>query len=224
MRLAIGCPVYNREWSLPRWFQCIFNQKMPPKNIDLVFAYTKGTDNTLGILEKYGEKFNSLNIINCDDIKAYGDRDSDRYYSLVILRNRIFDELRKIQPDYYFSYDSDILLPENTLKEIIKDKKDVVGPWVDLVPPNGIPNCVTKIGNGFRRRKPYDLYYPKKGLYEVSTVFAVSLMTNEVFNTCTYKWHAGGEDYGFAEELLASGYHSWMDARFIGDHLYKKDI
>jgi len=224
MRLALGCPVYNREWSLPRWFQCIFDQKLDPKKIDLIFAYTEGNDNTKDILEKYGQKFNSLSIIDCNKIKAFGDRDSERYYSLVILRNRIFDRLRELQPDYFFSYDSDILLPEGTLKGLIKDKKDIVGPWVDLVPPNGIPNTVTKIGDGFRRRKPYDQFYPKTGLYEVDTVFAVSLMAAPVFNTCTYMYHPGGEDYGFAINVMNAGFKSFMDANYIGQHLYKKDI
>jgi hypothetical protein len=224
MRLALGCPVYNREWSLPRWFQCIFDQKLDPKKIDLIFAYTEGNDNTKDILEKYGQKFNSLSIIDCNKIKAFGDRDSERYYSLVILRNRIFDRLRELQPDYFFSYDSDILLPEGTLKGLIKDKKDIVGPWVDLVPPNGIPNTVTKIGDGFRRRKPYDQFYPKTGLYEVDTVFAVSLMAAPVFNTCTYMYHPGGEDYGFAINVMNAGFKSFMDANYIGTHLYKKDI
>lgn len=226
MRLALGCPVYNREWSLPRWFQCIFDQKVMLKNVDLVFAYTEGEDNTLDIINKYGQKFNSLTIIDCDDIKAFGGRDSERYYSLVILRNRIFEVLRDLQPDYYFSYDSDILLPEGTLKGLLKDKKDIVGPWVDLVPPNGIPNCVTLLpnGGGFRRLKPYSKNYPQEGLYEVSTVFAVSLMRNEVFNTCTYMHHPGGEDYGFAINVINAGFKSYMNANYIGTHLYKRDI
>ena len=224
MRIVIGCPVFERAWSLPRWFNSIFQQKINLKQTELVFALTDfGNDNTLDIITKYGQKFNSLTVIDCNDIKAFGGRDSERYYSLVVLRNRIFDKLREIQPDYYFSYDTDILLPEGTLKGLIKDKKDIVGPWVDLVPPNGIPNCVTRIGNGFRRRKPYAQFYPQTGLYEVDTVFAVSLMAAPVFNTCTYKWHPGGEDYGFAEEVINAGFHSWMDANFIGTHLYKKD-
>ena len=226
MNLTIGCPIYNREWSLPRWFQSVFDQQVSPKKIDLVFAYTEGDDNTLDLLEKYGQKFKSLTIIDCNDLPKHPGRDGARFYTLVILRNRIFKQLRQQQPDYYFSWDSDILLPNDTLKGLLKDKKDIVGPWIDLVPPQGIPNCITLLPNGgsFRRRKPYSLYYPQKGLYEVSTVFAVSLMQNEVFNKCSYKWHPGGEDYGFAEEVIEAGFHSWMDANYIGTHLYKKDI
>lgn len=225
MKLAIGCPIYQREWCLPRWFQCIFDQKMNPKNIDLVFAYTKGTDNTEDIIIKYGKKFNSVNIIDCNDLPAFDNRDSERFYPLVILRNRIFEVLREIQPDYYFSYDSDILIPEGTIKGLLKDKKDIVGPWLDLVPPGGIPNCATMTHTGgFKRYKPYEKFYPKQGVYEVSTVFAVSLMENKVFNTCNYKWHKGGEDFGFAEEVIKAGFKSFVDANFIAEHLYRKDV
>ena len=224
MRLVIGAPVYNREWVLPRWFQCIADFKIQTKNTDLVFAYTEGDDATLDIIKKYGEKFNACHVLDCNDIKAFGDRDSERYYSLVILRNRIFDKLREIQPDYFFSYDTDILLPPETLKGLIKDKKDIVSPYVDLVPPQDIPNCVSKIGDGFRRRKPYSQFYPKGQLYPVDSVFAVSLMSQPVFNTCSYKWHSGGEDYGFSEETIKAGFQCWMDSRYEGTHLYKKDI
>jgi len=225
MKLAIGCPIYQREWSLPRWFQSIFDQGVNPKSVDLVFGYTEGNDATLTILEKYGKRFKSLNIIDCNDLPAFPGRNSERFYTLVIVRNRIFDKLKELQPDYYFSWDSDILLPEGTLKALVKDKKDIVGPWVDLVPPAEIPNCASKLATGgYRRHHPYEKFYPKKGLYEVSTVFAVSLMRNEVFNKCTYKWQQGGEDYGFADEVIAAGFKSWMDANNIGTHLYKKDI
>lgn len=223
MNLTIGCPVYEREWSLPRWFQCL-SSNIAPKKVDLVFAYTKGEDATLEVIKKYGADYKSVTIIDCDDIKAFGDRDSERFYSLVILRNRIFDKLKELQPDYYFSYDSDIMIPEGCIKGLIKDKKDIVAPWLDLVPPNGVPNCMTKIGDGFRRQKPYEKFYPKSGLYEVSTSFAVSLISNAVFNTCTYKWHAAGEDLGFAEEVIASGFTSWIDANYIATHLYRRDI
>jgi glycosyltransferase involved in cell wall biosynthesis len=225
MKISVGCPIYNRAWSLPRWFQNLFNQKIDLKQTSLVFAYTPGDDNTLEIIEQYGSKFSELHVLPCEDLPAFANRDNARYYPLVILRNRIFEKLREIQPDYYFSWDSDILLPEGTLKGLIKDKKDIVGPWVDLVPPNGIPNCVTLLpnGGGFRRRKPYDTYYPQTGLYEVSTVFAVSLMSSPVFNTCTYMHHQGGEDYGFAINVINAGFTSWMDANFIGTHLYNKD-
>ena len=224
MRLAIGCPIFEREWSLPRWFQCIFNQKVQTKNTDLIFAYTEGKDNTLGIIEKYGDKFNSVNIIDCNDIPFYRERDANRFYSLVILRNRIIDVLREIQPDYYFSYDSDILIPDNTLKTLIKDKKDIVAPWVDLV-LDGTPNCSSLEGEGgFRRRKPYELHYPKQGLYKVDTVFAVFLMENKVFNNCTYAWHTGGEDFGWALDVIEKGYESWMHGDLVCTHLYRKDI
>lgn len=225
MRIGVGCPIFEREWCLPRWFQCLFNQRVNPKNIDLVFAYTPGTDATMEIIEKYGSKFGSLSILDCADLPAFKERDNERFFPLVILRNRIIDKLREIQPDFYFSYDSDIIIPEGCLKTLIKDNKDIVGPWLDLVPPGLIPNCASIEGkDGFVRRKPYALHYPQSGLYKVDTVFAAFLMKNEVFNSCTYAWHPAGEDFGWALDVRSKGFESWMNGDIIANHLYRKDI
>jgi hypothetical protein len=37
-------------------------------------------------------------------------------------------------------------------------------------------------------------------------------------------YHPGGEDYGFAINVMNAGFKSFMDANYIGTHLYKKDI
>jgi hypothetical protein len=225
MKLFLGCPIYQREWSIPRWFDSIFKQGINPKQTGLVFGYSPGNDNTLGLIEKYGSKFESLTVIDCSDVPAFSDRDTKRWYTLAIIRNRILDVLRQQQPDYYMSWDSDILLPEGTLKALIKDKKDMVSPYVDLCPPAGIPNtCTLTPAAGFRRLQPYSKYYPKGQLYQVDSIFAVFLMENKVFNKCTYGYMNGGEDYYWSLEAKKAGFESWMDSRFEAVHLYHKDV
>ncbi len=223
MKISIGAPVYQREWVLDRWFASILDQELSLKNTSIIFAYTEGNDNTLDIIHKYGQKFSDCVVLECNDLPAFVDRNPKRYETLAILRNRIIDKLRELQPDYYVSWDTDILLPPGTVKGLIKDNKDVVGPYVDLVPPQDIPNCATRKGSDFRRIKPYTKFYPKGELFEVDAVFAVSAMKNKVFNTCYYKSHPGGEDYGWAENLRDAGFHSWMDSRYIGKHFYRRD-
>jgi hypothetical protein len=223
-KIIIGCPIHDRAWILPEWFNCITNQAgLNLEQTELVFAITDGEDNTREIIEQYRWIFKDITLLNCDDLPAYKDRNQARFYPLVTLRNRIVEFLREKQPDLYFSFDSDIILPNDALITLIEDDKDLVAPYVDLVPPSGIPNCMHRgAQESFVRRKPYSHYYPLGSLYKVDSAFAVFLMKNKVFNTCLYKWHPGGEDPGFSLELLDAGFESWIDSRIIGTHIYNR--
>lgn len=107
---------------------------------------------------------------------------------------------------------------------MINDDKDIVGPWMDIVPPGNIPNCATRVGQttAFRRLRPYERFYPLGSFYRVDTIFAAFLMKRKVFENCRYYWHTGGEDYGWALDVAAKGFESWMDSRIIATHIYHK--
>lgn len=222
--IIIGCPIYNREWILSDWFNSIYNQTaLVCKDIELIFAITDGDDNTRAIINEHATNFSSVTFIDCNDLPAYGNRNQARFYPLVTLRNRIIEVLREKQPEFYFSWDSDIMLPEDTLITLLKDDKDIVAPWVALEPKSQIPNAAHKTGrDAFVRNKPYFKWYPQGKLTQVDTVFGVSLIKNKVFNECLYKWHRGGEDYGWALEVLDRGFESWLDGRVVGTHIYTK--
>ena len=224
-KLAIGCPVFEREWILPSWFNCLYNQSgINTQEIDLVFAYTEGNDRTLEFIISQEENFNAVYVLACNDLPAYGDRNRDRFYPLVELRNRILDTLIEIGADLYFSWDSDILIPENCIEELLKRDKDIVAPWVDLTPPRGIPNCASRVKGTdiFKRYHPIEEHYPPNAFYQVDTVFAIFLMQRKVFEICRYSWHVGGEDYGWAIDVEDKGFESWMDSNIVCTHIFHK--
>jgi len=223
MHIVIGCPIFEREWVLPRWLQSVFNQGLSPGDISFVFGITDGEDNTRELVEKYGDKVRDTYIIDCNDQVCFRDRNPARFYPLAEIRNRMLAQIQEINPDYYFSWDSDIMLPENALKQLVEDDKDIVSPWVELVP--GIPNCVSLIPNtrAFRRNKPIPHYYPKGELYPVDICFACVLMKPVAYGIM-YEWHQGGEDYGWGLNLLEAGIQCWMDSRIEGHHIFNKDV
>lgn len=140
------------------------------------------------------------------------------------IRNRILEKVREINPDYFFSHDSDILLPDNALLQLIEDDKELVSPYVELVP--GIPNAVTKVLNAdaFRRVKPIAKNYPKNaGLYQVDVSFASVLMKPTAYSI-PYGYHTGGEDYFWGLGVLERGLQCWLDSDIIGVHLLNKDV
>lgn len=222
MHIVIGMPVYNRGWVLPRWFDSLFKQGVLRKNITLLFGITDSHDNTRDIIDKYASKVSAYHYIDCNDLPAFGDRNSGRFYPLTEIRNRLLEKVIEISPDYYLSWDSDIILPDKALKQLIADDKDVVSPYVELM--SGAPNCVSRIPgtNAFRRVKPIASKYPKDKFYPVDICFAVVLMKPVVY-TVPYAWHQGGEDYGWGLNLLDAGVECWMDSRIECHHITKKD-
>jgi glycosyltransferase involved in cell wall biosynthesis len=222
VNIVIGMPVYNRGWVLPRWFDCLFKQGVPRKNITLLFGITDGDDNTREVIDKYASKVADYHYIDCNDLPAFGDRNSARFHPLTEIRNRLLEKVRELSPDYYFSWDSDIMLPDKALKQLIADDKDLVAPYVELMP--GAPNCVSRIAgtDAFRRVKPIASNYPKDKFYKVDASFACLLFQPQAYDTM-YEWHSGGEDYGFALNAAKSGLEFWMDATLEGMHIYKKD-
>lgn len=222
MKIVIGMPVYNRGWVLPRWFDCLFKQGIPRKDIILLFGITDGDDNTREIIDKYASKVAEYHYIDCNDLPAFGDRNPERFTPLAEIRNRLLEKVRELEPDFYFSWDSDIMLPDKALKQLIADDKDVVSPYVELMP--GAPNCVHKLpsANAFRRIKPIALNYPKGSFYPVDICFAIVLMKPVAYNI-PYAWHQGGEDYGWGLNVMEAGIQCWLDARIECTHIIKKD-
>lgn len=229
MNITISCPIFEREWILPRWYKCILEQGFDCKNIDLVFGVTDGDDGTREVIREFETYFNSTTIIECNDLPSYRDRNPERFFPLAEIRNRILSVVRTQQPEYWFSYDTDIMIPGDCLKtlytDIQREDVDIVAPWVDLVPPAGIPNCATRRQNSdhFWRRKPYSMYYPKDGVYEVGTVFAIFLASPKVYEY-NYGWHQGGEDYYWGNQMIDNGIRSWMDGNTVCNHIYGRDF
>lgn len=228
MKIAITCPVYERAWVLPRWYKCVLAQGIKPKNIDLIFGLTDGEDETRTIIQDFQSYFGSTRIIECNDLPSFRGRDQGRFEILAHIRNRILESIESEQYDLWFSYDSDILIPDGCLKTLIKDIKskdvDIVAPYVELMPR--VPNCATRRQNSdqFWRRTPYGMFYPQGSFYEVQngTVFAIFLAKPKVF-AFRYGWHEGGEDFYWGNQMLDNGIRSWMDSRVICEHIFRRD-
>lgn len=194
-----------------------------------MFGYTEGDDDTRGTIEHYAKYFGNVFYIDCNDLPAFGNRNSERFYPLAEIRNRILDFIKTRKYDYWWSYDTDILVPDTCLKTLIEDLQspdvDIVAPWVALVPTGEIPNCAHRRQNSdqFWRRKPYSQYYPKGSLYPMDTVFAIFAAKPWIYETFRYGWHQGGEDYYWGNQVIDGGVKSWMEGRVVCDHIYKKD-
>lgn len=109
--VTIGMPVYNSAWSLAKVLDAIVNLDYPKNQLRIVFV-----DN--------GSKDDSSNILNNFRLRHEGEYEQIQIQefsppSISVARNIIIDLANGT--DYVFFVDADIVIPDQTLKKLIKD-------------------------------------------------------------------------------------------------------
>lgn len=230
MKLAIGMPVFERAWCLPLWFDSLEAQKLAPKeDITLCFVYSKSFDGTYDILRRRGEEYGDLLIYEYD-IKTYSSReDMARFNELVLYRNWLLDMVKEVDPDYFLSWDNDILFYPGRLQALLEVAASdrVVGALMDMggrdevmAHPSVMDFGATPYEVAFR--KPWK-EYPHQEPFKCDIVMAVKLMGREVYQNARYRWDQVGEDIGFCHSCDELGYERWLQPQAHGIHLYDKD-
>ena len=113
MRIVVGCPLKDRSWALPRWLQAIANQGV---ELELVCLLSPSEDNTEEVLKQhpitllYDER-PGRSVLEIDT-HAWGNLNG-KYEYMASLRNQLIDYVIERDADFFFSLDSDIILPQN---------------------------------------------------------------------------------------------------------------
>lgn len=223
MDIVVGMPVTARAWILPRWFEAIEMQEV---NVRYVCLYTPCEDETLQILKE-----RDVEVLHDDrqfrkqheiDLHHWGTLQTYVYMSEI--RNRLLEYVYNSGADYFFSLDSDILLPPHALKTLLsfmETHEGVVAPFVDMVGPNpsgAVPNAMWW---------PFP-EHPEQGLAtrsersvpSVSVVMAAMLM-DRVGMQARWKADQQGEDIGFCRDCERKGIPRWWLPEIVCQHLMR---
>ena len=211
MKLLIGTPMYKRSWILPHWMRCLINQSVNFKDIGFVFEVSPDDKETIASLEawkRFDKNIPYFEIKVREDIPHFEHENNSRqwniskYVNMVSLRNSLLQTVRDIQPDYYFSLDSDILLTNpNTIELLIahiKSGADAVNPLMFMTPIGTLYPSVMD----WRQDDPSKAYRKEK--YQLGTYFqsdvimAAKMMSKDVYNNISYSVHQQGEDVGWS--------------------------
>lgn len=229
MKLAVACPIYEREWIFDRWADSVEAQTWPEDTEWVtMFAYTPGPDETFrAIKRRFAER---AWVLDCADVPAFDNTqrgDSDRFTSLALLRNRILDAAARAGVDYVLSWDSDLIFPD-VLGKLFIDKP-VVGALVDMTGEDwlmeeghGFPSWMWMHPPAHARReegwRPADNSEP----FQVGVVMGAVLMSRPVIEQARYAYHSLGEDIGFAYSCEAYGFDRWLVPAARGVHVHDK--
>lgn len=236
LKVLIGLPIFRREWILPKWLEYIEKQTMPLSEIGFIFELGPDDDETHDILWEWQAKHPEVSVfdglIRADVIhEVHPDSsrtwDRHKYWRMVDFRNNLLDRAVALQPERYFSLDSDILLENpNTIETLyeLTGTLDAVSPLTYMFPYNiDFPSVMTWIDGPGKTAQRFD--YPIGTLFQADIIMAAVMMSKSVYENTRYQWHKQGEDLGWSFDATRKGYKLWCSSDIYGAHImYKNDL
>lgn len=220
MKLAVGCPIYERAWILPTWLKHL-EPWSEHVDLTLVFVYTPGTDATRDLIEEVD--FAETSVVTMESGFHSTQRNwgnPRRIETLAMLRNRLLAQVTSLSPDLFLSLDSDILACSwDEFQTLIEDlgHYDAVAPLVMLSKHGTISNAFYDAPRRPRRRVKnfYDMVMP------VDVICAAKLMHRGLFSDMSvmYGVHVAGEDIFWSNSAVEHGYSLALDPRVKMKHI-----
>lgn len=225
MRIVVGCPVRDRAWMLPTWFEYV-EAALKAIEVEPEYAFVLGnsTDNSHVILEEHTNEDRDSLVLSFEpeiDLSQNRNWNTTRYQEMADCRNQLLNLVREMQPDYFLSLDSDILLNPETLPLLLEDLREHEDWWAVggkcYMTPAGrwAPSYGFGLPMGGLDRPDID------GVLPVEIIMAIKLMTPKAYNV-DYTTHDKGEDVAWSTSVRQAGGKLGFDARTTNKHCMTK--
>jgi hypothetical protein len=226
MLVVIGCPVKDRAWCLPYWFEAIDKQNETLHDVQgkIICILSASTDGTEEIMEHQG-----VEIIrderpgrSINDIDGHCWGQPNTYAYMADMRNKLVRTAIELKADYFFSLDSDIILPDSGLATMLKyavDHHGVIAPAVNMAVGETSWNQMDWIDPyrpGLAIRNPR---WPETGR---SDVVMGAMLLDRAGMEVTWQSHSQGEDVGFCLDAEAKQIPRWWLPEVKCDHLMRR--
>ena len=224
--------MYKRSWILHHWIKSIISQSIPINDIGFIFEVSPDDTPTIQALEswkKFDKRIPYFEIKIREDIPHFEHENNGRqwsmskYLNMVSLRNSLLESVRKVEPEYYFSLDSDILLTNTNTIELliahIKSGADAVSPLMFMTPfgtmyPSVMDWRLDVPTKAFRKEK-YELGH----YFQSDVIMAAKMMSKDVYNNINYTLHEQGEDVGWSLECKRAGFKLYSASYIYAPHI-----
>lgn len=222
MSLMIGAPVFRREWIIEQWFDHVRAAvERTGGNMDLTFAFAGDTrDPTFDFIRQQPETVYVTSTREATMTQRERFWDHEGYHKMVNLRNQLLTIPRTIEPTFFLSLDTDILLHDECILNLIEtaDFYDAVGGKCYMTPHGKhCPSWGTLGPDGQIMRSESD------GVFETDIIMAIKLMTPNAYRT-DYKFHKQGEDIGWSQNVRKQGMKIGWDGRVASKHVLSEKM
>ena len=231
-KVLIGSPVFKREWILPTWFRAIEEQKYPLDRIGFVFELGPNDPETEQILfdwhSKHPEVF-AFDVHTEENVRHEMHPEGTRpwtyskYEKMATLRNNLLSRVRCLEPDRYFSLDSDIILSnKTTIAQLVHHTEtlDAVNILCHMHPKTErFPSVMSWVEQPGRKAKRLHDRYPIGTLFQADIIMAAKMMSKPVYMNTSYYAHRQGEDLGWSGDCARQGFKLWCASDIKADHI-----
>ena len=227
MKILVGCPVKDRAWALPKWFGAVNREgELAGVEIEYVFIYSESADETLDLLIEQGadvlhdkERGRGLREIN-----GHFWGEPSIYEYMARIRNRLLQVAIERRPDYFFSLDSDIILPKGGLKHLLQyadAQRGVVAPAVNMSWGSTNWNTMSWAFPTVPNTADRPMVNPPGGRADV--IMGALLIDEGSLDYMRWEPHYQGEDIGFCRHAEYANIPRWWVPEIRCDHLMRPE-
>jgi len=220
-KVMIGCPVRNRAWILPYYLQSLKNLHKKDIELSYCFIINDCTDSSPQILAEFARiEPGRVRLINKDHSIPGGFRRGEyNLKRLAELRNILLQAFLESDNDYLFSVDSDILVPQDALIQLIEDDCDIVSALVCNGHEIGDPGIFNILRQKYDGSYVHIRDFPRDKIFPVDCTGAAYLIKRKVVEAgVCYSSRWGGEDIAFCKAAQALGFNIYCDGRVECQH------
>jgi hypothetical protein len=215
MRFVVGCPVQDRAWCLPRWLDAIEDQKM---DLDVLCLLSKSSDDTEAVLRRRGVRYirDPYPGRTTSAIHRHQWAQPEDHAYIAELRNALLEIVIEQRADFFFSLDSDIVLPHGAIDRLIAVlDRGVIAPYVNMALKGSMHNTMAwddraHPGTAHHRENMQRGY--------VDVVMGAILMDRRGMEA-RWRPHPQGADVGFCLDADEKSIPRWWEPSVRCEHL-----
>lgn len=223
---------------MPLWLDRIEKQDFPLSDIGFSFLLAPYEEDkeTHDILIEW---FNAhplvwaFIIITDNDVEHKHHIDGTRkwkspdYNKMTSMRNQLMEVASSLEPDFFFSLDSDILLDNpSTISKLISltDDNTAVSPLMYMRHfGTQWPSIMTWIPNDPANKAFRNPDYPIGTFFEADVIMAAVMMSKQVYTNTRYYPHVQGEDLGWSLDCKRKGFKLYSASDIYCPHIMHKE-
>lgn len=219
MKLVVGCPIRNRAWILRPW-SLFVEAACEAVGVEPIYAFVMAKDDdSAEVIERFEHEV--IMVTTDEALVPDGHQWNEaRYREMVSVRNQLLAAVRECQPDYFLSLDSDILIHEAVLANLLADlsRFDAAGGKCFMTPQGTDHPSYANFLNAAGLLRPNT-----SDVIPVDAIMAIKLMSPAAYEI-DYAFHIYGEDLGWSRSATRAGLKLGWDGRVVSKHVMLPEL